>query len=355
MKQFLVAASAVVGFVAFTSNAQAKPEYARKEKKACAYCHIKEEGGGPRNPRGVFYAMHAKSFEGYDEAKVMGANAIIEKKTGSPAFKSAWTMDAPAGSTRISLADMAGDKSSRALVATDSGKLTIYKFADAKFTVENEVEIGKSGSHFAAGVFSKGKPACIVVPGAIFHSVGDKFTKTATTDISDVTGTVMFTSGETNVFFFAGGMPDVYAVDPSAAKPVSGGREMVPPDQGAGVYANLTIHPPAELLGGLGIPEQGAKVGVLGLFDPRSEGKLFAWIPWAGADGYTLIVTDAAAIGGGGGGDLKPLWSSPKLTGKILDVAAGMDPKNPKKTGLLVLTSSGDGGKDRKLEFFALD
>jgi len=355
MKKNLFAVGAIVGLIAIGSTAQAKPEYARKEKKACAYCHVKEEGGGPRNPRGVYYAMHAKSFEGYDEAKVMGAAAATgTKKTGTPAFKSSWMMDAPAGTIRITLADMAGDKSTRMLTVSDGGKIAIHKFADDKFAVEAEIEAGKGASHFAAGSFSKGKPASIVVPGAIWFKDGDKYTKKATTDISDITGTVVFVTGERNIFYFAGGMPDVFAVDPSADKPVSSGKEMVPPDQGAGVYADLTIHPPAELLSALGIPEQGTKAGVMGIFDPRGESKLFAWIPWADADGYTIVVTDAASIGGGAA-EVKPLWTSPKMKGKILDVAVGMDPKSPKKLGLLVLTSSGDGGKDRKLEFFALD
>ena len=355
MKTNFVAMGAIVGLIAIAAAAHAKPEYARKEKKMCAYCHVKEEGGGPRNLRGVYYAMHGKSFEGYDEAKVMGTAAIGgPKKTGAPSYKSSWVADAPAGTVRISLADMAGDKSVRLLAGTDAGKIIIHKFADDKFSVENEVEVGKGSSHFVAGVFSKGKQASIVVPGAIYYKDGDKFAKKVTTDISDHTGTVMFVTGEMNVFYFAGGMPDVFAIDPAAAKPVSPGREMVSPDQGAGVYADLTIHPPAELLGALGIPEQGTKAGVMGIYDPRGESKLYAWIPWAGTDGYTLVVSDASGIGAGGT-EIKPLWTSPKFTGKILDVAVGMDPKNPKKPGLLVLTSSGDGGKIRKLEFFALD
>src|SRR5438132_9524758 len=84
-----------LGLLAACGQVQARPEYARKEMKVCAYCHINPNGGGARNPRGIYYFTHAKSFAGYDEEKVMGKQ--VEKKAGPPSYKSAWTADAPAG------------------------------------------------------------------------------------------------------------------------------------------------------------------------------------------------------------------------------------------------------------------
>jgi hypothetical protein len=52
---------------------------------------------------------------------------------------------------------------------------------------------------------------------------------------------------------------------------------------------------------------------------------------------------------------MKPLWKSPKLGGKVLDMALGADPKGGTQTGLLVLTQAGEDGKGRSMEFFALE
>jgi glutathione peroxidase len=46
-------------------GAQAKPEYAMKEKVDCLHCH--ERPGEARNFRGLYYAAHSHTFEGFDE------------------------------------------------------------------------------------------------------------------------------------------------------------------------------------------------------------------------------------------------------------------------------------------------
>ena len=50
-------------------KAEATPDFAKKEKQKCGYCHIKQEGGGKRGFRGKFYAGHKNSFKGFDEKK----------------------------------------------------------------------------------------------------------------------------------------------------------------------------------------------------------------------------------------------------------------------------------------------
>ncbi len=55
----------------FLSNVQveAKPAFAKKEKKTCNYCHSVDKGGGPRGFRGTYYGAHKLSFKGFDEKK----------------------------------------------------------------------------------------------------------------------------------------------------------------------------------------------------------------------------------------------------------------------------------------------
>ena len=50
-----------------TFKAEAKPEFAAKEKKKCEYCHLGK--GGKRGFRGLYYRQHALSFKGFDEKK----------------------------------------------------------------------------------------------------------------------------------------------------------------------------------------------------------------------------------------------------------------------------------------------
>jgi hypothetical protein len=46
----------------------AKPEYAKKEGKACTFCHV--TAGKPElNGAGTYYAAHDHSLEGYTAAK----------------------------------------------------------------------------------------------------------------------------------------------------------------------------------------------------------------------------------------------------------------------------------------------
>ena len=43
-------------------RADARPEFARKEQKACGYCHVNPRGGGARNRMGLLYARNEFSF-----------------------------------------------------------------------------------------------------------------------------------------------------------------------------------------------------------------------------------------------------------------------------------------------------
>ena len=54
----LLFAFAVILFTGSTRPAAARPEFARREMKACGYCHINPRGGGPRNARGLEYARN---------------------------------------------------------------------------------------------------------------------------------------------------------------------------------------------------------------------------------------------------------------------------------------------------------
>jgi len=53
---------AVTLAIATMPTASARPEFARRESKACGYCHINPRGGGTRNQMGLRYARNEFSF-----------------------------------------------------------------------------------------------------------------------------------------------------------------------------------------------------------------------------------------------------------------------------------------------------
>jgi len=61
----LIATSISCGFL--LTLATAKPEYAKKEGKACTFCHVKA-GQKDLNDAGKYYKEHNHSLEGYKPA-----------------------------------------------------------------------------------------------------------------------------------------------------------------------------------------------------------------------------------------------------------------------------------------------
>lgn len=344
-----LAAIAVVSLLAATA-AYARPKYATKEGKACTYCHVKA-GSSDLNPRGNYYAEHNLSFAGYDETKVMGGGAEA-KKSGPPAFVSTWKMDLPGSVSRIGVGDVAGDKTPR-LVTLEGAVISVYGLVDKDLKPEAKIELKTAPKNFAVGNFAKGKPAVIAVPGAIIYRDGDKYVTKAAPDLVDITGQVKFADGNASVFSFDGvNQPGSYAVDLSAANPITEGNQLVMPAEASGVYRVVVAHPSKEAFGMLMIPEEASKSGVFALLDARSDGKLYGIAPWVTADETTIVAVPIESLGSPGA---KPVWKSAKVTGKVLDLAYGLDPKGSKKPGLFVLTSTGTDDKGRSLEFLALD
>lgn len=320
--------------------AQARPEYAAKEMKVCGYCHVNPAGAGARNPRGVYYAAHDHSFTGFDEAKVMGP----------PSFKQAWKVDVPAGARRIAVSDVTSDKKPRLLVLGEDNSLTIDRLTNTDLEKEDSLDLGAGAAKFVAGHFVKGKPAVIAVPGALYYRDGDKYSKKEAPDLKDITGLARFAGGVENLFTFNGTDPETWAVDPSADKPLTPGKKLVPPDKASGVLWSAVLHAAPEALAAIGVPEIATKAGVVGGLDPREDGRYYAFAPLVGPDGSFLVIANL-----GESGLPTPVWRSPKLTGKVLDVAVGSDPKGSHQTGFFILEASGVDGKARLVEFYALE
>ena len=67
MKLFLMFAAMMAGTLTIASLSSAKPEYSKKEGKACTTCHIKA-GAKDLNDAGKHYKEHG-TLDGYKEKK----------------------------------------------------------------------------------------------------------------------------------------------------------------------------------------------------------------------------------------------------------------------------------------------
>jgi len=330
--------------------AAARPEYAAKEKKTCTFCHVNATGSGDLTAAGTYYAKNDHTLAGYS------ADAVTTdkpKKTGPPAFQSAWKMILPAGTRRATIGAVAPDGKPRLITVGAGGTATIQNLATGTPVAEGTVDLGPDAARFVVLKPSKTQPAILVAPQVIAYREGDAYVKKAAPQIQGVTGEVRFVDGAEVVFYYDGYQAQSWSIDPKAAEPVTSGRQLVMPDQGQGVYAEAIGRLPAELISMLGWPEDVQKAGVAGMFDPREVGKLYVWTPWPVKNDAYISVLEASAILTTP--DAKPVWRSPKLAGKVLDVSTGKDPKGGKVTGMLVLTATGEDGKGRQIEFFALD
>jgi len=69
LKLVLPTALLLAGFVVCTTASYGKPEYAKKEKKSCTFCHAKNEAKDQMSKNltdaGKYYQSHDHSLDGY--------------------------------------------------------------------------------------------------------------------------------------------------------------------------------------------------------------------------------------------------------------------------------------------------
>ncbi len=68
MKIAISSSILMAGLLIGTSMSFAKPEYSKKEKKGCTFCHVKQ-GSKDLNDAGKYYKEHNHSLEGFKAEK----------------------------------------------------------------------------------------------------------------------------------------------------------------------------------------------------------------------------------------------------------------------------------------------
>jgi|SRR5579871_1696220 len=365
-------------------GAQAKPAYAKKEDKPCQYCHVSVtpdaidpatnlKQATNRNNRGMFYALHNHSFEGYDELAVMG-------KKSPPVFHLAWKEELNDQPRRMAVADVTGDGKSRLILLNekpgkkDAATLLVKKWDGKTYVTEFTGDVQGAPDRLAVGKFAgKDKPAVIVTADALWSWNGATYIRKPSSRSLPIFGVARLQSGtewmvlaeesqnvrqELHVEFKA------YRVDPGAAAEWLIDKSEAPTPQQV-TWEQMTATPEFFTKNmGLGRLEG----NLLGLWDVRKFGNLFLY--------YTHIAPEFAVDKTrGASAQSQPtvkrlysylafrdatdplgaeLWISPPLDGIAYEVAF-QDPQGAGKPGLLILTSESDTEKNRTLYFFTLD
>jgi hypothetical protein len=280
------------------------------------------------------------------------------KKSAAHSLKSVWKVDAPEGTQRVVLAAVMADETPRVLTLDSMGTLVVNKLSGTTLEKEGSVALGPGAEKFAAGRFQKGKPAVIVAPTAVFYRDGDTFQKKSITELTDPLGSVRFTDGrECLMVFSMMGPPAAYGIDLAAENPLTVGPETPEPMATGSPYQSVAPNLPRELLANEEgpFPAEVRKGGVIRLVTPPNSDRLCAMFAWQTGDEPGLALVDAGMLFPMPKTDMKPIWKSPKLGGKVLDITHGTNPKDSKQTGFAVLQEAGTDGKGRVIEFFAFE
>ncbi len=340
-------------------EAFARPVYAIQEGKQCGYCHVNPKGGGARNPRGEYYAAHHHTFQGYDEAKVMGQYA-------QDLFKVAWQETVPASVHRIAVGDTVGDGTSRLVLLSEgptkeSRTVSVRKWDGKAWNTEFTTDAADGQDRLAVGKYSATGPADIVTAGALWFWNGKTYEKRPAPRPLDIIGTALLQDGSQRLMLKEGDALRLYRVDTTAS-----GSDWLTGPSGMPASSQLSFSdmkaPTAELMA-IGLPDQLAGGGIVGLWNAPKPQAMYLYtvqiVPLVdvakqnaqeliakGQEDHLVVADPRLTL-------YKTLWLSQKLEGPVLDVALG-DPRSGAR-GLTVLTGGSEDGKGHTLYFFQLE
>ena len=358
-------------------SARASVEMARKEGRACQYCHLssspgfKDEKTGLHEPatlnaRGKYYQTHHLSFDGYVEPRV-------SVKPTPALFHFMWGEVFPDAVRRLAVADVTGDKTPRLVMLSEvpgnkeAGTLTVRKWDGKTFVTEFTADVKAPADKLEVGRFAgANRPAVIVTGDALFVWNGTTFARKPAAHSLPLFGSTRLKSGEERLLLAPSPTEDViaYRVNPDA-----NGTDWLVDGIAAPHSTEVrwgTMNAPPDFFEKMGLQPPLSAGGLIGLWDARQNGSLLLYYPKVDADfdvqpdpknpnkpkvqykgraASYLIFRDPNTAAG------PEVWSTPRLNGFVYDVARE-DPKDG-KPGLLILGSEAPDGKSRVIYFFA--
>ncbi|HET6382508.1 MAG TPA: hypothetical protein VFJ58_03875 [Armatimonadota bacterium] len=340
-------------FLGAVTQVQAYPIYAQREGKTCAYCHTNPAGGGPLTYRGTYYHNHNHSFAGF-----------VDKGSAAPGFNMAWQMTLGPGVTRVGVGDTAGDTKLR-LVTVSRGKtpesrvLTVSSWDkdSAKLVKDAEVAVAQDADRMEIGRFTTDKSVVIAMPSGYVRYDGKGYTYLKGAGADGLVGAVRLKDGVETFVTLDGEQSAFHEIDPKAAPTgwLVDGPAVTAGTQPFYLWGEARGPQTPDIAEKLGVPGDTTGLSLFGVWDPTSSGQWYYYLPEHVADGARKgDYVELYAAGAQAANPPVPAWTSPKLSGAVVDIAEGPDLEGGKQPGLYVLTDGSPDGAGQTLSFFAL-
>ncbi|MDE2125847.1 MAG: hypothetical protein KGJ62_04590 [Armatimonadetes bacterium] len=364
---------ALLSLVLTPHSAKATPEYARREGKACNYCHISGSPGftdpttGVRqstvlNLAGRYYAAHNHSFAGFYAPP---PPAVPMK----PLFKFVWQLPLADAPHRAAVADLAGDGRPELITLGPSAKagtasLLVRAFDKSGLKTEYSTTFDGSPDDLAVGRFAgKSEPPVIATDAGAWFWNGSGYEERAAPKPVQVLGAVWLKDGDERLLI-ADSPSQVQAFQVELSKQATSWLTNPVPAPSSGQVQQALMHATPTFLDKMGMPQLLALGGMVGLWAMRSDVPLALYYIQVNQDFDTkpnaanhgkptfvlksrtsnVVFRDPSAAMG------PELWASPTFSGTILDVCT-QDPRSG-ESGLLVLTDHPPTGTGGGLYFF---
>ncbi len=352
--------------LALSVSAQAKPEYARAENRACGFCHVsgspntydpltKERQPTTRNKRGMYYETHNHSFVGYKVTRV------TQERLNSKFIWGEETDDMP---RRIASGDVMGDGKPRFIslheTPDDKGSVLKVRRWDGKtFVTELEEKSESSPDKLQVGKFAgEGSPAIIVTEKTLWAWNGKSFSRKTLSNPRTVIGATILKNKEERLLI-ADAPADIrsYRINPKA--PGDWLVDSIPAPKASKDVVWLAMHGSLPTLVATGLGEEYADGGVLGFWTPFQDDKLYLYYVKVDRDADIDKATKKVTIKGEHFYVVMlnmrgfEVWASARLDMRPLDVIID-NIRGDGKQGMMVLLKEPVKGKPRQIGFYEL-
>jgi hypothetical protein len=214
-----------------------------------------------------------------------------------------------------------------------------------------KVELGKNVTSFVAGSFLKDKPAIIAINGAFFvRGKDDAYSKKENAELVPVSGQLMPLTETATLLTFAADEPKEFRFTEKDGQIIVEGKMPEDPIKKPDFYRLATVRFPKELPEQVPIPDGWKMAGMNILFEKGAAKPKMLTLQVEG-DKQRLAVYDMANDNVPPD-QAEPIWTGNWLKGKFLSMAVGVNPKDTKQMGAMVLTEAGESGKKRTATFY---
>src|SRR5258708_7799687 len=155
----------------------------------------------------------------------------------------------------------------------ESRILSIKKWDGSAWKIEFSTETVNSGDRLAVGKFTSDKPAEIITAGELFYWDGKTYARKKAPKQLAILGTVVLKDGTEKLLLREGGSMKVHTVKPDSDNWLGAGSDPPP----IAYMTFIDIKGPAEDMKAVGMPEQLAAGGAIGVWDTKKANLLLLY------------------------------------------------------------------------------